>query len=682
MSEIDDETMYFNGIDAVTGQYSLPPISPKEFSDRITGAPPDPDHDALTWWYQQYISNGHYGIKEGCDPKKLDESGWGVIFTLDADPAVIDALRPLLDWRKSQAGKFYREYTDPVGAFRPDDTKSSWLSRQGGSPGPADPEKVPYYLLIVGSPEKIPYRFQTLLDVQYAVGRIHFDTPDEYAQYAQSVVTAEKQQVRLPRRMTFFGVANPDDPATRLSSEQLVAPLLESISNNPMNQPWEFKSFLRDQATKANLSGVFSGADLPGLLFTASHGMGFPRDDVRQERHQGALLCQDWPGPRRSRGPVSEDCYFSADDLSSDTNLLGMFAFFFACYGAGTPLLDEFAQQAFKDKRVEIAPRPFIAGLPRRMLSMPKGGALAVVGHVERAWGHSFLYGKNRSLATFESALTALMDGFPIGYAIETFNEKYAELSTELTDTLNEVQFGLTVEPLEMASKWTANNDSKNYVVLGDPAVRMLVAEKTSATLAARPSITLLPLAANATAQTGAFTPAETPANLPEPAAKITQAVESLAPDKVAKDGDNPHTPAPAVTDPVGFAISETPQPIALVQSSTPQEVLKQLVTFLGHAIDSAATLDVRTYTSDQVDKVILDSAGKQEGANLRAMTSIKILGDIEQIVPVEDGVVNHDLWEIHQETVRQAQASRNDLIRAAMAAAASLANLRINKIP
>jgi hypothetical protein len=50
--------------------------------------------------------------------------------------------------------------------------------------------------------------------------------------------------------------------------------------------------------------------------------------------------------------------------------------------------------------------------------------------------------------------------------------------------------------------------------------------------------------------------------------------------------------------------------------------------------------------------------------------------------VPVEDGVINQDLWEIHQETVRQAQASRNDLIRTAMAAAASLANLRINKTP
>ncbi|MBE0697715.1 MAG: hypothetical protein IH586_12410 [Anaerolineaceae bacterium] len=666
MSDIDTEIMYFNGVDGTTGQYSLPPITPQQFSDAITGTSPekDPDQEALTYWYEQYVKSGHYGIKEGHDPKKLEESGWGVIFTHDADPALIDALRPLLDWRKSQAGEYYKEYSGGMGGFRPNDNKSSWLGRQGGSVGPADPEKVPYYLLIVGSPEQIPYRFQTLLDVQYAVGRIHFDTLAEYAQYAQSVVTAEKQQVRLPRRMTFFGVANPDDPATRLSSEQLVAPLLESLSNAKQDIPWEFQSFVRDQATKSGLGKIMSGSNVPGLLFTASHGMGFPRDDKRQLRHQGALLCQDWPGPKKSQGPVSEDFYFSADDLTSDTNLLGMIAFFFACYGAGTPQLDEFAQQAFKDKRMEIAPQPFVASLPRRMLSMPKGGALAVVGHVERAWGHSFFWGKNRSLTTFESAMLSLMNGYPIGYAFECFNERYAEISTELTSVLEDVQFGLTVEPLEMASKWTANNDSKNYVVLGDPAVRMMVADETGASVPERPSILV-------------STP---PGSSGNSANFSTPPQENLSAKKPGPGEDTPQAPEPAgSTESVHFDINQAPQPV-VAQTGTTQEMLKKLVTFLGQAIDSAATLDVRTYTSDQVDKVNLNLAGKLEGANLRAMTVIKILGDIEQVVPVEDGEVNHDLWEIHQETVRQAQASRNNLIRDAMSAAANLANLRINR--
>ena len=36
-----------------------------------------------------------------------------------------------------------------------------------------NPDKVPYYLLLVGSPEAIPFQFQSLLSVDYALSLIH-----------------------------------------------------------------------------------------------------------------------------------------------------------------------------------------------------------------------------------------------------------------------------------------------------------------------------------------------------------------------------------------------------------------------------------------------------------------------------------------------------------------------------
>ena len=472
---MNDEKLVFNGINGATGSYLLPEMTPARISKIAQGEPLDEPFLGELKWRQRQASAAHLGLVEGLDPKNLAESGWGIVFAFD-DKDQIDgikeALKPLLELRQRQAGDLYEEYIGPA-AVRPGESKNRWLGRHETGPGPVDPKKVPYYLLLVGSPERIPYRFQYQLGVQFAVGRIHFDALEDYAHYAGSVIAADAGQVTRPRRASFFGVQNPGDLATSQSAKQLVKPLAEQMA---ADQPtWSVQTLLKDQANKSRLAELLGGADTPALLFTASHGMGFPKDDPLQLSHQGALLCQDWPGPLQSHGPISEAHYFSADDLGQDASLHGLISFHFACYGAGTPQLDDFAHQAFKE-RLDIAPHPFIARLPQKMLAHPKGGALAAVGHVERAWGYSFLWERaGPQLAVFESTLKRLMEGHPVGSALEFFPERYAELSTMLSDEIEDIKFGAQANDLELSGLWTAHNDARSYVIVGDPAVRLPV---------------------------------------------------------------------------------------------------------------------------------------------------------------------------------------------------------------
>ena len=122
----------------------------------------------------------------------------------------------------------------------------------------------------------------------------------------------------------------------------------------------------------------------------------------------------------------------------------------------------------------EIAGRPFGAKLPKRLLSHPAGSALAVVGHVERAWGYSIVTPTaGPQLLPFANAIGGILSGIPVGHAVKDFNERYAILSTELSGLLEEIGLGAKVPDDQLAQAWVERNDAQNYVVLGDPAVRL-----------------------------------------------------------------------------------------------------------------------------------------------------------------------------------------------------------------
>ncbi len=478
------ENIFVNGLDAETGEYMLQ-TDVATLARVIRGEATDAELQAMLRSRKRHdqfaqavkegdASKGHLGTVAGIDSRSLAEAGWGVIFAHDADPAVRDALRDLLELRREQCGGSYEQggrYREFSGlrAYRPGESAKRFVERHGASvENPVDPRKIPYYMLIVGSPEQIPFRFQYQLDVQFAVGRIHFASPAEYMQYARAVVATETGSNRRRRQATFFGVRNQNDRPTELSSEYLVQPLFEKIRDEKPD--WQPQLVPPEAATQAELISLLGkqSQTAPALLFAAGHGL--KSTGPEQLTRQGALICSDWPGPMLHHGPIPPEFYVAAEHIADDADLAGMIGFFFACYGAGTPMLDDFDYLQISERQ-PIAEQSFLARLPQRMLSHPNGGALAVIGHVERAWGVSFQNQQQAQIEAFQSALVQLLDGYPVGAALEFFNQRYAALSSELTSVLS--QPGKRIADHELVALWTANNDARGYIVIGDPAVRL-----------------------------------------------------------------------------------------------------------------------------------------------------------------------------------------------------------------
>ena len=115
-----------------------------------------------------------------------------------------------------------------------------------------------------------------------------------------------------------------------------------------------------------------------------------------------------------------------------------------------------------------------VARLPQTMLT---NGVLVVLAHIDRAWAYSFQVGRGApQVQEFRDVMIRVMRGERIGQCTDQFNLRWAVLSTELADARRqqEVFPGQVSDPI-LANRWVARDDARNYLILGDPAVRLRV---------------------------------------------------------------------------------------------------------------------------------------------------------------------------------------------------------------
>jgi hypothetical protein len=422
-----------------------------------------------------------YALTGDAEADDLSQAGWGIVYAASVSQAVKEALSPLIRRRESEA-KPFKIYDGPD-AVQPGESCEDWLSRHDVSwTHVVNPDKgVPYYLLLVGSPTDIPFEFQYTLDLQWAVGRLWFETPEEFARYSSSLLKYEDAtKIDNDRSVAMFAPEHDFDNATQLFIRHVAKQLRDGEGADPVplgrRQRFALHTILGDQASKSALSELFSGrspAKRPSILFTGSHGMQFDNGDVRQKDCQGAIVCRDWEG----YDEIKDSHWFSAADLSKDAQIHGLFHFFFACHGGGCSQFDDFDRLNGSPKR--IAAEPFLSLLPQRMLTHPNGGALGVLAHVERAWAYSFL-GSNRSSQPqgFRDVLARLMKGDRIGHATDVFNQRWAALSIDLAQLHLNKQLHPDLPLRDLGKMWVARDDARNFIVLGDPAARLRVKDR------------------------------------------------------------------------------------------------------------------------------------------------------------------------------------------------------------
>ena len=468
----DPNLVYVNGIDPETGSYAVPPRAIEEIAKVIRRSPSVSSVRGLHG--EQPRS---FGLPFGINFDLLEEAGWGIIFHEDTPQDIRAALSPLVTVRRNRAKNRFKELD-----YKKGEQTKEWYQRHGISTGTMAIETVPYYLLLVGGPNLIPFEFQYLLGIEYAVGRLAFDTAPEYERYARSIVAYEAAtSVPNAKEIVYWGTHHLGDPATELSSSQLIGPLANGIAGaaGALKQPISAqvqcgqKLLAGDDATKATLLEFLHADKPPALLFTASHGIAIPSGRPNQHTNQGALLCQDWP----SFGSVHPEHMLAAADVADDANVSGLVALLFACFGNGTPDADQFLMDLSQaGKAPPLAAEPFVAALPRRLLS-PNGSALAVIGHIDRAWGFSIQAPNTRGpqIGPFRNSLGLILTGCPVGHTLtQQFGAKFAALSAALLSLISPTAPPhMRPSDRDLVTYWLQRNDAQNYVLLGDPAARI-----------------------------------------------------------------------------------------------------------------------------------------------------------------------------------------------------------------
>lgn len=425
-------------------------------------------------------------------PDDLERQRWGVIAPAgDAGDRLVDAIAPLLARRRGQQGPV-RVYRVP--ARMTVDEAARWKKRVFRSGSDVD-DDLPRYQVIVGDLDQVPLAVQQVQATDGFVGRIAFDDLDGYRAYADKVVRWEDRPAPAAEGHAILHAVRDGTSATRRGYEALIAPgedILRRRRGEGGVRYGELRVTGSERPTPEELWAA-GAMDRPGVLLSLSHGVGVPRAG-RPSAARGGSEQQ-----RREQGALSFGAggLVTGADVAGRGFLPGGMWLAVACFGAGTAetsdyrhWLDTLRRTGHAGSEIEHVldtlahERPFVAAVPKAALADP-GGPLAFVGHVDLAWTYSFFDLDDRPRrrpGRIMGVIQALLNRHRAGVAVRKLMRFFAEVNTELTALQDEQARGggHSITDHERARRghlWMLRQDLAGYVLLGDPAVRLPIAD-------------------------------------------------------------------------------------------------------------------------------------------------------------------------------------------------------------
>jgi hypothetical protein len=432
---------------------------------------------ALSWALRKRIPKGFAPKLAPPPPPNLTDwtsaqVGWGLVLpyraglSSEALASADDAPEPIRELRAARGDA-------PVFRYRADSQLSitHLLTYRSGAeefvplgssePG-VGPGRLPFYLLIYGSPDVIPWEFQFILNASRAVGRLDLEG-EALENYIAALHSGWGGAASNVRHALVWSANNGQADITRLMRDSIAAGVHGLLEDDQDIDKAVFIDGFSADATSAALLDAL--ADLrPGFILTTSHGQTGPLDDLpTMGRDLGLLVDQNYevmqPEEFLTRWEPDGAIWYAHACCSAGSN--------------GTTIYDGLVPAGSEvDSLLKAVARlgAKVAPLPRALLGAKKP-LRAFVGQVEPTFDWTLRQPRTSGFLTdpLQAALyNRLFQPEPAGMALRPCYQKLGSLYAEYDEALRQFNNNKDTKDILLFCQLAAR-DVQSMVILGDP---------------------------------------------------------------------------------------------------------------------------------------------------------------------------------------------------------------------